>query len=96
VWLGLATFGTWLIIVAFFRISSLAALIAAVFAPFYHAFLFGPQLMTAAIAAMSLLVLMRHKGNIRRLLAGEEGRIGGGRSGEISAPDNSQTPGSTP
>jgi glycerol-3-phosphate acyltransferase PlsY len=96
VWLGLATLATWIIIVVFFRISSLAALIAAVFAPVYHAFLFGPQLMTAAIAAMSLLVLMRHKDNIRRLLAGEEGRIGGGRSRDDSAPGSSQTPGSTP
>ena len=33
-WLGLATLATWVIIAAFFRYSSLAALVAAVFAPF--------------------------------------------------------------
>ena len=33
-WLGLATLGTWVIIAAFFRYSSLAAIVAAVFAPF--------------------------------------------------------------
>ena len=34
-WLGLATLATWVIIAAFFRYSSLAAIVAAVFAPFY-------------------------------------------------------------
>lgn len=76
VWLGLGTLGTWLIIFAFFRISSLSAIIAAIFAPAGDVFLHGPRIMTLAIAAISLLLLWRHKGNIRRLLAGEEGRVG--------------------
>ena len=40
-WLGLATLATWLIIAVFFRYSSLAALMSAIFAPFYTFFLFG-------------------------------------------------------
>ena len=80
--LGLGALATWLIIVVFFRISSLAAVIAAVFAPLYDAWLFGPSLMTGAIAIMSLLLIYRHKENIRRLLAGEEGRIGGGKQAQ--------------
>lgn len=74
-WLGLGTLATWLVIALFFRISSLAAIIAAVFAPLYDLWLSGPRLMTAAVAVISLLLLLRHKANIRRLLRGEEGRI---------------------
>ncbi len=76
VWLGLGTLGTWLMIFVFFRISSLSAIIAATFAPVGDVFLHGPRIMTPAIAAISLLLLWRHKDNIRRLLAGEEGRVG--------------------
>ncbi len=43
--LGIATLLTWLIIAFFFtRYSSLAALVAAVFAPFFDGFLFGPSI----------------------------------------------------
>jgi len=75
-WLGLATLATWIVIAAIFRISSLAALIAAVFAPLYYVWLFGPNTMAAAIAAISVLLVWRHRENLRRLLAGEEGKIG--------------------
>ena len=74
---GLATLATWLIIAYFFRYSSLAALVAAVFAPFYWILLFGPGLAALAILAMSLLLIWRHRRNIGNLLAGKEGRIGG-------------------
>ena len=40
-WLGLATLATWLIIAFFFRYSSLAALVSAVFAPFYQLLIWG-------------------------------------------------------
>lgn len=79
-WLGLGTLGTWIIIAVFFRISSLAALIAAVFAPLYDLWLSGPRLMTLAVAAMSMFLIWRHEANIRRLLRGEEGRIGGSKA----------------
>src|SRR6476661_3515205 len=41
VWLGLATLVTWLVVAYAFRYSSLAALVAAIFAPFYYGLLFG-------------------------------------------------------
>jgi acyl phosphate:glycerol-3-phosphate acyltransferase len=74
--LGLATLLTWLIIAFFFRYSSLAALVAAVFAPFFDVFLFGPSRISLAVLAMSLLLIWRHRANISKLLAGKESRIG--------------------
>ncbi|PRG20139.1 glycerol-3-phosphate 1-O-acyltransferase PlsY [Burkholderia multivorans] len=76
--LGLATALTWLIIAFFFRYSSLAALVAAVFAPLFDVFLFGTNHnpIACAVLAMSVLLVWRHRGNIAKLLAGEESRIG--------------------
>lgn len=72
---------TWIIIAFFFRISSLAALIAAVFAPFFCFLLYGLHAYTYAIVVVSLLLIYRHRTNIRNLLAGSEGRIGRAESG---------------
>jgi glycerol-3-phosphate acyltransferase PlsY len=74
--LGLGTVATWAIIVAFLRYSSLAALIAAVFAPLAAVFLLGLGVEAAAVLAMSALLIWRHKGNISRLLSGTEPRLG--------------------
>ena len=75
-WLGVATLATWLIIAVFFRYSSLAALVSAVFAPVYAFWLFGLSPVLPAVVFMSLLLIGRHRDNIRKLLAGKEGRIG--------------------
>ena len=75
-WLGLATLATWLIIVVFFRYSSLAALVAAVFAPFYQLLIWNGGALMPAILAMSLLLIWRHRANIGKLLAGTESRLG--------------------
>ena len=75
-WLGLATLATWIIIAAFFRYSSLASIVAAVFAPFYQLLIWGGGPAAAAITVMGLLLVWRHTGNIRKLLAGTEARIG--------------------
>ncbi len=75
-WLGLGTLATWLIIAAFFRYSSLAALVSAVFAPFFYVLMFGTDVVAAAILAISALLIMRHRQNIAKLLAGQESRIG--------------------
>src|SRR6266581_721734 len=75
-WLGLATVLTWIIIVVFFRISSLAALVAALFAPLYAWWLFGFAAVPAATLAIGVLILWRHKDNVRRLFAGTEPRLG--------------------
>ena len=74
--MGLATTVTWLIIAFFFRYSSLAALISAVFAPMFYFFIYGAKVETLAVLAISLLLVWRHAGNIGRLLDGKETRIG--------------------
>ncbi len=78
-WLGLATLVTWLVIAYAFRYSSLAALVAAIFAPFYYGLLFGVDAMLGAVVLMSCLLVWRHAKNIGNLLAGKEGRIGAGK-----------------
>ena len=75
-YLGLAVLVSWVIIAAFFRYSSLAAIVAAVFAPFYQALIWGVEPPLLAIAIMSLLLIWRHEANIRKLLAGTESKLG--------------------
>ena len=68
---------TWLIMAALFRYSSLAGLTAAALAPLY-VFLTGqtPEAKLYMAAFMAVLIFIRHEANIRRLLTGEEPRIG--------------------
>ena len=75
-WLGLATLLSFAIIVAFSRYVSLASIVAAAFAPFYQALIWGIEPVLLAIAAMSLLLVWRHEGNIKKLLAGTENKFG--------------------
>jgi acyl phosphate:glycerol-3-phosphate acyltransferase len=74
--LGLGTLATWIIIAGFLRYSSLAALVAAAFAPFFAALLLGFDAYFAAVLVMAALLVWRHRGNIARLIAGTESRIG--------------------
>ena len=81
VWLGVATLVTWLVVAYAFRYSSLAALIASIFAPFYYGLLFGVDDILFAVIAMSALLLWRHSKNIGNLIAGKESRIGSKAAG---------------
>lgn len=79
--LGVATLLTWIVIAVFFRYSSLAALVAAVFAPVYY--IFGDGLawrmdgeVLFAVSLMSLLLIYRHAENIGKLVRGTESRLG--------------------
>jgi len=76
-WLtALAALATWLLMAFTVRISSLSALTAAVLAPLY-AWLFGlPTVYVAAILIMVVILIWRHRSNIRQLLAGTEDTIG--------------------
>jgi acyl phosphate:glycerol-3-phosphate acyltransferase len=79
-WLGAATLVTWIVIAVFFRYSSLAAVIAALFAPLYAWWLFGLSPILPVVAAIALLLVWRHRDNLARLAAGTETRIGAKRS----------------
>lgn len=75
--LGLLLAGTWLVVAKLTNISSLSALIAAVLAPIYAHWMLHTPSITVMVAVMAGWLVWRHRDNIRRLLRGEEGRIGG-------------------
>ncbi|WP_372686863.1 glycerol-3-phosphate 1-O-acyltransferase PlsY [Castellaniella sp.] len=90
-WLALAVVLTWLLVAAITRYSSLAAILAAIFAPFYYILGNGvawrvDTLTASVIVLISVLLLARHQANISRLLAGKEGKIGASRKAPAAAP----------
>jgi glycerol-3-phosphate acyltransferase PlsY len=75
-WFGLAALVTFAAIVAFFRMVSLASIVAALFASFYAFWLFGLRPITGAVVVMALLLIVRHHANIGRIVRGEEAKLG--------------------
>jgi len=75
--LALIYIACWLLTAALTRYSSLAALIAALAAPFAAGLIIGRIEVTTAVTLMSALLIWRHRANIQRLLNGTEARIGG-------------------
>ncbi len=73
---GLAAGVTWLLVALLFRYSSLSALIATAAAPLYAWWFLGDLQMVEMAAILAVLVWIRHHENIRRLLKGEEAKIG--------------------
>lgn len=76
-WIALVALGVWLLVAFTTRYSSAAALSAAAATPLAGLVLFGPTATTAILAAISAILIWRHAGNIRKLLAGTESKIGG-------------------
>jgi glycerol-3-phosphate acyltransferase PlsY len=73
--LGLAYGIIWIAALAFFRISSLGGLLAAIAAPF-AAILLDQRNLAILLVACSLIIFWKHRENIQRLMAGTEPRIG--------------------
>ena len=73
---GLVAIGTWLVMAALFRISSLAALIAMISTPVSAYVIYHNPLLAAVSLLVAVFVWYRHKANIQRLLKGEEPKIG--------------------
>jgi acyl phosphate:glycerol-3-phosphate acyltransferase len=73
---GLAVIVVWLTVAVVSRYSSLAAIAAALFAPAAAWFLLGAGPLFAAVVAMSVVLIARHRANIVKLVRGEESRIG--------------------
>jgi glycerol-3-phosphate acyltransferase PlsY len=77
VYLGLGAISTWIIIALFFRMSSFASVISALFVPFATWMLFGfAHPFFASVSVVAVLLLYRHRQNIRNILAGTESKIG--------------------
>lgn len=79
--LALAILASWLIVVYFSRMVSLASIVAALFAPVYYLFGDGvawsaPGAQVLAVAVMGVLLIWRHAENIGRIVAGSESRLG--------------------
>ena len=73
---GLMAVATWLLVLAVFRISSLSALAAAALSPVYAALVHAAPPVRTLILFAAVLVVLRHRANIGRLLAGQEPRVG--------------------
>ncbi|MCH7342054.1 glycerol-3-phosphate 1-O-acyltransferase PlsY [Pelomonas sp. CA6] len=84
--LGAATLATWVIVAFFFRYSSLASIVSALFAPFYQMLIWGAEPSVLAVGLMSLLLIWRHEANIRKLLAGTESKLGQKAASAAHAP----------
>jgi len=74
--LGLAVLVLWLVVAIAFRMSSLAALSAAVAAPVLGLYFLGNRPEAWALFPIAVMLVWRHRENVRKLLAGEERRIG--------------------
>jgi glycerol-3-phosphate acyltransferase PlsY len=72
---GLAACATWAAVAAVMRISSLSGLVAAALAPVW-ALVLGQSEAVALLVLLAALIFLRHEGNIRRLIAGTEPKIG--------------------
>ena len=81
------TLATWLLVAYVSRYSSLAALLAALLAPLYAATLHGADSLFGVVVLIALALIAKHWGNLQRLMAGQEGRIGGNK-----APAAQETP----
>ena len=67
---------TWLTMTLTFRVSSLSALISFTLIPVYYWLVEGRAFITVVLALLSLMLFWRHRENLRRLLRGEESRVG--------------------
>lgn len=70
----------WLLVVGFWRYSSLGSIVAMAALPVFVYFLYAPghappMSVTLGTVAISLLVLWKHRGNMERLIAGKENRL---------------------
>jgi glycerol-3-phosphate acyltransferase PlsY len=77
----------WLLVVIFWRYSSLGSISAAVALPLFVYLLYAPghappEFVTFGTVVISVLVLIKHRPNIARLVAGEEPRLNLGKKND--------------
>ena len=93
--IGIISWALWILTAAIFRMSSLAALVAVALTPLVMLALGQPMAFLVAALFMGLLIFLRHDANIRRLLAGQEPRIGA-NAAPAPAPGPGAGPGADP
>lgn len=74
--MGLCVLATWALVAIASRYSSLAAIVAALSAPAWATTLQGFDVQTLSVSVIAVVLVAKHAVNIRRLLAGEESKIG--------------------
>jgi glycerol-3-phosphate acyltransferase PlsY len=74
--MGLATLAIWLVMAIAFRYSSLAAIVASLTSPLFCFYFLGQSAYLPAVIFMVVLLVWRHKENIRKLIGGVESKIG--------------------
>ena len=67
---------TWLVVALVFRYSSMAALMSAASAPLWTWWILATPVYTGLALLLALMLILRHRANIGRLLAGTESKIG--------------------
>ncbi len=75
-WVGALACAVWVLMVVFFRYSSLSSISAAIVAPLAQLMGWGFDPIFVASIVMSALLIMRHQKNVSQLLAGKERKIG--------------------
>lgn len=84
--IGAAVLVVWLTVVVVSRYSSLGALTAALFAPVATYYILGSGPVFLATLAIGAVLVWRHAANIRKLLRGEESRIGESKKEQAGQP----------
>ena len=90
-WLGLAALATWIVIALFSRYASLASIVAAVCAPVYAFFMSLQPGTVIALIFIAAAIAWRHRGNIRRLAARKERRLGEKGTGDSGSATRDST-----
>ncbi len=75
--MGLSLLAIWLVVAIAFRYSSLAAMVATLASPLFCYYFLGVSAYLPAVTFMSVLLVWRHRENIRKLWNGTESKIGG-------------------
>jgi glycerol-3-phosphate acyltransferase PlsY len=70
----------WLLVVVFWRYSSLGSIVAAAAMPVFVYFLYAPRhappdIVTVSTTLIAALVIIKHRSNIERLIAGNESKL---------------------
>lgn len=79
--IGLTVAGIWLLMAYVVKISSLSALVAMALAPLAVWYFWPAPELAAMQILITLILVWRHRSNIRNLITGSEDRIGDGHSG---------------